>query len=94
MLSYSEKKLDHSNAIGPQLSVRLSVTDAVLHSFNRERSIIKVARKPKLVAAEIGGLSFIVNDISEWRGMYKTTDSISQMFNFGLQITFFSSEDY
>lgn len=28
-------------------------------------------RNPEVVAAEVGGISFVVHDISEWRGMYK-----------------------
>lgn len=75
--AYAEKKLDQPKGAPPKLSIRLSVYSATLNSFNRERSILKVAREPKQVAAEIGGLSFVVNDISEWRGMNESTDSIS-----------------
>lgn len=53
-----------------KLSVHLSVCEATLYSFNRERSIMVVARRPMLVAAEIGEMSFVVQNISEWQGMH------------------------
>lgn len=37
-------------------------------------------RNPAVVAGEIGGMSFVVHDISEWRGMYESTVNISYVF--------------
>lgn len=70
MVALQGEKLSVSKNHEEQLSVLLSVSDAELFSFNRERSIVRSAKHKEYTRAEIGELRFVVDDISEWRGTY------------------------